>query len=180
MDAQLVMTVIAKDRPGLVEQLSRAVAENGGNWLESRMSHLGGQFAGILRVSVPTGGAEKLTAALRGLESLGMRVTLQPDEPAAVTSAAAVRRAELSLVGQDRPGIVRQISQAFARHGVNVEDLSTECSSAPMTGERLFHATAEVGLPPGCSIGELQSELERIAADLMVDVKLHEIAAASA
>jgi glycine cleavage system regulatory protein len=92
-----------------------------------------------------------------------------------VGEGAGGRRAELSLMGQDRPGIVRQISEALARRGVNVEELITECSSAPMTGEILFHARAEVEIPGNCSIAELRGEFEKIASDLMVDIKLHEI-----
>lgn len=173
MDTQFVMTVMAQDRPGLVESLARVVAENGGNWLESRMAHLGGQFAGILRVSAPAGTADKLLASLRSLESAGLKIHVEADRTK--VKATAGLRAELSLVGQDRPGIVRQISQALARHGVNVEELSTSCSSAPMTGESLFHTTAEIGLPETCSIAQLRAEFETIASDLMVDIKLREI-----
>lgn len=172
MDNQFVMTIIAKDRPGLVESLSRTVADHQGNWLESRMAHLGGQFAGILRASVPAGSAEKFLAALRGLESSGIKINVTADA-ADVTPSG--RRAALGLVGQDRPGIVRQIAQALARNGINVEELSTETSSAPMTGETLFHTQAEIQLPQSCSISELRAEMEKIASDLMVDIKLHEL-----
>ncbi len=172
MDSQFVMTVIAKDRPGLVESLSRLVAEHQGNWLESRMAHLGGQFAGILRVSVPTASSETFLAELRALESSGIKVGITADSVGQRTSG---RRAALSLVGHDRPGIVRQISQALARNGVNVEDLSTQTSSAPMTGETLFHTHAEIQLPESCSIAQLRAEMEKIASDLMVDIKLQEL-----
>jgi glycine cleavage system regulatory protein len=174
MDTQFVMTVIAKDRPGLVESLARTLADHKGNWLESRMAHLGGQFAGILRASVPADSAEKFRAALRSMESSGIKIGLTVD-PAGAPPVAG-RRAALSLVGQDRPGIVRQIAQTLARNSVNVEELTTETSSAPMTGETLFHTEAEIQLPDGCSISELRAEMEKIASDLMVDVKLHELA----
>jgi glycine cleavage system regulatory protein len=172
MDSQFVMTVIAKDRPGVVDSLSRIVAEHQGNWLESRMAHLGGQFAGILRASVPAGSAENFLGALRALEGSGIKVNVTSD---AATAPQPGRRAKLSLVGQDRPGIVRQIAQALARNGVNVEELSTETSSAPMTGETLFHTDAEIQLPDGGSIAQLRAEMEKIASDLMVDLKLHEL-----
>lgn len=172
MDSQFVMTIIAKDRPGLVDSLSRTVADHNGNWLESRMAHLGGQFAGILRASIPAASAEKFLAALRGLESSGIKINVTADAAAAPHSG---RRAKLSLVGQDRPGIVRQIAQALARNGVNVEELSTETSSAPMTGETLFHTDAEIQLPENGSIPQLRAEMEKIASDLMVDIKLHEL-----
>src|SRR5687768_8460256 len=149
MDTQFVMTVIAPDRPGLVESLSRIVADHQGNWLESHMAHLGGQFAGILRASVPAESSEKFLAALRALESSGIKINVTAD---AATKSTSGRRAELSLVGQDRPGIVRQIAEALARNGVNVEELSTETSSAPMTGETLFHTQAEIHLPESSSL----------------------------
>ena len=173
MDAPLVITVVARDRPGLVESLAAAIAKHGGNWLESRMSRLGGQFAGILRLTVPEAEREKLLTALGSLQAGGLKLAVQADE--AAIPAEAGRFAELKLVGQDRPGIVRQISQAFARSNVNVEELETECTSAPMSGETLFHANAKVRIPAACNTQKLRLELEKIAADLMVDVKLTEI-----
>jgi glycine cleavage system regulatory protein len=175
MDAPLVITVVAKDRPGLVEALASAVSENGGNWLESRMSRLGGQFAGILRVAIPSAERDKLAAALQSLQAGGLKLIVQEDEARPGTLARGGRFAELTLVGQDRPGIVRQISQAFARGNVNVEELETECSSAPMSGEMLFHARARVYIPGDCDLAALRAELEKVAVDLMVDVKLTEL-----
>jgi glycine cleavage system regulatory protein len=173
MDALLVITVIAMDRPGLVESLAGVIARHEGNWLESRMARLGGQFAGILRVEVPESQRERLLAGLDSLAAEGLKLTIQPDQAGKDTETG--RAAELSLVGQDRPGIVRQISEAFARSNVNVEELETECTSAAMSGEALFQARARVRIPVGCDTGRLRSELEKVAADLMVDLKLTEL-----
>lgn len=177
MEVPLVITIIAQDRPGLVESLAGAIARHGGNWLESRMSRLGGQFAGIVRASLPDSAREKLIGELKGLEASGIKFSVQSDAaPAAAGTGALV---ELNLIGQDRPGIVRQISQALAQRDVNVEDLSTECSSAPMSGENLFHARAKLKIPASCSLETLRSELEKIASDLMVDLTLREIPASA-
>ena len=67
MQRMLVMTVIGPDRTGLVDSVAGLVAEHGGNWLESRMSRLGGHFAGILRVEVPSEKEPALVAALKRL-----------------------------------------------------------------------------------------------------------------
>ncbi len=170
MNQSLVMTFIGPDRPGLVGTLATIVADNGGNWVESRMSHLAGQFAGILRVEVAEEDAVALHAALAALENEGFRMT-------AVAEAAEAPKSgsdwvELELLGQDRPGIVREIARALAEKGVNVEELETECLSAPMSGERLFKATARLQVPEGLSFDEMKAELERIGADMMVDVRL--------
>lgn len=169
MESNFVITLVAADRPGIVEAVARAVSELGGNWLESRMSRLGGQFAGILRISLPAEAREKLLEALRQFEAEGwqLQVVASPPGEAHATS----RQAVLQLLGQDRPGIVRQISQALARHGVNVEEFSSQLVSAPMSGEPLFQAEARVSIPAHCTLAILQGELEKIAADLMVDAK---------
>ncbi len=171
----LVMTVIGPDRPGLVELLAASVAEHGGNWLESRMCRLGGQFAGIVRVEIAAEKTEPLTAALRTLESRGLRIVTQAEtaSPAKSTGTLAV----LQLVGQDRPGILHQISRILSAHLVNVEELSSERVSAPMDGTMLFQAKASVLLPPSVSLPALRADLERIAADLMVDLELSPSAA---
>ena len=166
MPVPLVMTVIAPDRTGLVESIARAVADQGGNWLESRMCRLGGEFAGILRIEVP---AEKKSALLGALQKIqGLNVTVRADE--SKFAPAAARQTKLELVGHDRPGIVREISAALARAGVNVEEFSSEIASAPMSGEPLFKAAARLQLPEGCDLNALKKDLEKIAADLLVDI----------
>jgi glycine cleavage system regulatory protein len=164
------MTVIGPDQPGIVQKIATRVVDKGGNWLESRMGHLGGQFAGILRVEVEKKNEAALIEALRGLEAEGLRVVVHSggeDGPAA--GGLTVR---LELVGQDRPGILRQISGVLANHRVNVEELASERVSAPMGDGTLFQARATIRMPEGLDLNSLRTELEKIAADLMVDVKL--------
>ena len=169
MQTQLVLTLIGQDRPGLVEALASTVADHGGNWLESRMCHLGGEFAGILRVELAAEREAALIAALGNLHAQGLQVVVRPDRLAAPAASAG---ATIEIVGQDRPGIVKQISKALAQHRVNVEDLHTERSSAPMSGEMLFQASITVALPPGCELSGLRRELEKIATDLMVEIRI--------
>ena len=174
MQIPLVLTVIGRDRTGLVESLAGAVAQHEGNWLESRMCRLGGQFAGILRLRVPREREAALRAALAALEAQGLSLVVLADQE---TADHEERRAQLELVGQDRPGIVLEITRVLAATGVNVEELTTECVSAPMSGEPLFRAETHLRLPPNCDVTALRGALEKIAADLMVDFKLAEVPA---
>ncbi|MEK7675333.1 MAG: ACT domain-containing protein [Verrucomicrobiota bacterium] len=170
MHVSLVMTIIGQDRPGLVESVASLIADHGGNWLESRMSHLGGQFAGILRVQLPGEQEEALVRALKSLETKGLSIVVIAEQPKPAAGAEPLTL--LEIVGQDRPGIVRQISLALASHGVNVEELDTECHSAPMSGETLFQAQAKLRIPASCNTAELRLDLEKIAADLIVDISI--------
>lgn len=166
----IVMTIIGPDRPGLVQLVASRVADGGGNWLESRMCHLGGQFAGLVRIEVPTEKAVGLCAALEGLQSEGLRVAV--DLGGGAASGVAGTAASLDLVGQDRPGILRAVTGVLAAHRVNVEELSSEVVSAPMGGGNLFQARARVLVPSGTTLEQVRVELEKIATDLMVDVRL--------
>src|SRR5678810_207149 len=118
MLATLVMTVIGADRPGLVKMVATRVADHAGNWLESRMCRLGGQFAGILRVEVAKERRDELVSSLRALESDGLRVLIHADDGAVVgVTLPGGSLATVELVGNDRPGILRSISGVFAAHG---------------------------------------------------------------
>jgi glycine cleavage system regulatory protein len=175
MQRMLVMTVIGPDRTGLVDSIASLVTEHGGNWLESRMSRLGGHFAGILRVEVPPEKEPLLVAALQKLESRGLAVVVHADE--LKTPSPTARLSLLEIVGQDRPGIVRLISHALAGFGVNVEELHTECASAAMSGETLFKARATLSIPESCDTAQIRQQLERIAEDLIVEISLAELPA---
>jgi glycine cleavage system regulatory protein len=179
--SDLVLTLLGPDRPGLVEAVADTIAAHGGNWLESRMAHLAGRFAGILRVELPADRLAALTAALGKLEARGLRITATPapEAPLATatsdSSAAAgppPRAMTLDLVGLDRPGLVREVSRLLAQRGINVEELTTDRSSAPMSGEMMFRAQARIHVPAAVDVGQVRAGLERLAGDLMVEIKL--------
>ncbi len=170
----LVLTVIGPDRPGLVESIASTVARHDGSWVESRMSRLGGQFAGILRATVPPDRSAELFRALMQLERGGLRVVVQPEVKALASEEAPLRRVDLELLGADRPGIVQSVTSALAQRGVNVEELETQCVDAPMSGELLFKAKATLSLPSGLDLADLRGRLEAIAADMMVDLTFGE------
>lgn len=165
-----VLTVLGQDRPGLVEALATVVAAHGGNWLESRMARLANKFAGVLLVDVPDDRAAAFTEGVTALRTQGLTVVLERADAAGRTASRASYRLELE--GQDRPGIVREVSSALARLGVSVDELETSWRSAPMTAETLFAARAELHLPEGVSAGDVRRALEAIAQDLMVDVEV--------
>lgn len=166
----LVLTLLGPDRPGLVEAVADVIAGNGGNWLESRMAHLAGKFAGVLRADVPADKVDGVIQALRKLESRGLKIVAEA--AGAAGEPADQRPMNLEVVGLDRPGIVREISQLLAQQGVNVEELTTDRSSAPMSGEMMFHARARVHIPARADLARLRSGLERLANDLVVEIRL--------
>lgn len=171
--AYVVLTILGEDRPGLVEALSDVIAAHGGNWLESRMARLAGKFAGVLRASVPESSTHALTSALQELEAHGLHLIVEWDTREAVVQQ--YRWLQMDLIGTDHPGIIRDISRCLAMRGINIAELHTEYGSAPMSGEMLFKATAQLQVPLELSIPDLQEELENLAQTLMVDMALEDI-----
>lgn len=163
----LVLTIIGNDRTGLVEALAAEIAQVGGNWEESRMSRLAGQFAGILLVTVESAKTDALVASLRALDATGLQITVRP---AAQPPASPNKRVTLEVTGQDRPGIVRDLARVLAERSVNVEKLESEVASAPMSGELMFTARIRASVPEGVDLGDLRKRLEALAGELMVDL----------
>lgn len=167
----LVLTLLGPDRPGLVERLSQVLVDNEGNWVESRMAQLAGQFAGILRVDLPATRVAAFKAACNALGKEGLQVLLV-DAHDTPKDVPARRILKLEVVGQDRPGIVREISQALVQSGINVEELNTGVESAPMSAEMLFFAKARLAVPVELSTERLKKILEPLGNELMVDIAL--------
>jgi len=167
--ASVILSVIGSDRPGLTQALAGTVLAAGGNWLESHLSRLGGLYVGSVRVELPADGVAGLASAVRAVDAQGLEVRIAP----AVESPGAVGAAlQFGLVGQDRPGIVRQVTAVLSGLDVNIETFDTKISAEPHSGAPLFHMAARLRLPPGLRASEVQAALEEISAEIMVDISL--------
>ena len=173
----LVLTLIGPDRPGIVDSVSETVAAHGGNWLDSRMAHLAGKFAGVLCVEVDEAHVDALEEALTRLEVSGLRVVVERSDS---TETPHQRVMHIELLGLDRPGLVHEISSLLASHRVNVEELATDRTTAAHSGDRMFRADLRVLLPEGVEPSDIRDGLERLAADLMVEIRLGDAAEAVA
>ncbi|PIW25799.1 MAG: hypothetical protein COW30_18320 [Rhodospirillales bacterium CG15_BIG_FIL_POST_REV_8_21_14_020_66_15] len=172
MPKTLILTFIADDRPGLVKRVSQTVAESGGNWLDSRMAHLAGKFAGVAEIEIAESAIAQLDANLRALDTEGFQLVI---EEAAGVAAPNGTMFEIELLGPDHPGILREIAHCLAERGVSVEDLETEIREAPHSGGTLFHARARVRAPEGLDDADLKDSLEILAGTLMVDIMVGKI-----
>lgn len=172
MKSYLIMTVLGSDRPGLVSSLADTVARHGGNWLESRMARLAGQFAGIVRIECPTDAVEELLTELHtpGAPAIpGLSVQAVRE---AVAESAPRRTLIVDVMGNDRPGIVRELSAAIAHAGGNVEELVTGLESAPMSGHPMFRAHGVISIPLDAETSALTTAIESLGGDLTVDVSV--------
>ena len=166
----LVITVIGTDRAGLVSALAGVVADHEGNWTRSQLAELAGAFAGIVVVEVPDARVAAFTAAALAID--GLEVVVQGGQEAATPTA---RQVTLEVLGNDRPGLVRELSAVFTEHGLSIEELETGTYDAPMAGGRLFEALLVVPVVPGTDAAALRADLEKLAMELMVDITVEDL-----
>lgn len=162
-----IVSYIGEDRPGLVEELSAIIARHRGNWLESRMANLAGQFTGVVRLSVASESADALEQDIRAAQKEGVILTLTRAEP---VGNSGQQRLLIKVVGADRPGIIKELAAQLTRLNVNVEDLQTDVRAAAMAGEPIFEAIVEVSTTDLLDQDRLRDELESLSDDLIVEV----------
>jgi glycine cleavage system regulatory protein len=165
----IVFTFLGNDKPGLVEQLATTVNSVGGNWLESNLAYMAGKFAGIVRVSIATENANDLEKLLLQHNSTTLTVTVDNCEQAV---EASVHHGKLSVIGNDRSGIVEEVTKALASHGINIQELQSRVSSAPMTATPLFEAEICFQVSAQTKADAVTTELDDIADKLDIDVSL--------
>jgi len=167
MTDYLVLTVIADDREGIVEQISQTISHHGGNWMESSMARLAGKFAGILLVEVEPAKHADLEQALGELSVHGIKIIVEQSAPSAENEAEV---SCIEIVANDRPGIVGEISALLASHSVSLISLETFCGSTPMSAGMMFYAHTYLQLPSGMTGDQLTDILESLSDDLMVEI----------
>lgn len=163
----MVLSIIGKDQPGLVNDVAKAVSNSDGNWLRSSFCQLSGQFAGFVEIILPAEHHNKLVADCHALSSL--QITLLPAR-SEQTNADATKKIKIVVTGNDRKGIVSDVTGALKTFDINIIELETNCKSAPNWGSPLFTATIGIQLSDSIETSKLKDAIENIADDLMVDI----------
>jgi len=166
---KIIITVFAKDRPGIIRSLSDTVLASKGNWLESSLSRLCGQFTGIVHIAIESGNKATLVSALDALTNDGIEVTVQNAE-GVKTDDIEVNGLQILVEANDRPGIIKEIAEALTAENVNVDNIDTEIESASMAGYPIFRAHLFLAMPEDLSEDDLEDILEGVSDDVMVSI----------
>jgi glycine cleavage system regulatory protein len=164
----LIVTVMGPDRPGIVSLLAALVQRHGANWAASRLARLAGEFAGMIHLEVPHENADRLADALRGLEASGLHVVIARSDSTAV--ASGLRGVALQLVGDDRVGIVSELTRILVESGISIEQLQTEIVDGKTAAR--FKVEARLLVPLGMSSDTRRGRLEALATEMKLDIAL--------
>ena len=163
----LILTIVGSDRPGLVAAVADVVDAHGGNWENSQLAELAGVFAGVVQVSAPDDRAGQLTSALQDLDGLTVAAHAGTD-----AAGSATQPVSLQILGNDHPGIVREISTVLSAHQLSIDDMTTTTRDAAMAGGRLFEASVTAEVPASADLDALRRDLEHLASEIQVDITL--------
>tara|TARA_B110000263_G_scaffold235528_1_gene234062 strand:- start:3054 stop:3560 length:507 start_codon:yes stop_codon:yes gene_type:complete len=164
----LIITAIGSDRPGIVSELSGIISTHGGNVEESRMSRLGSDFAIIMLVSVSTDWEESLEVALQSINDLTIST-----KPTKIRELGDNKKYQINLNGADNEGIVKVLSKYLAENSINILEMETHISQAPISGTPLFNLNASVSIPNDVEEKGIQSDLSQISQKLGVEIELN-------
>lgn len=168
MTISVILTVVARDRPGLTQALADAVHGAGGNWHEGKLSRLGGQYVGAVLIEIEEAATAGLEAALRAIDAGTLSVALVN----AAGQAPEGHMLSMELVGADRPGIVREVTGVLAHLGVSIDEFETEVTDGAWSGERIFRTRASLIVPRAVDPDAVIGALEAISGEIMVDLSV--------
>jgi glycine cleavage system transcriptional repressor len=167
-DHYLVISALGKDRPGIVNTLSKAAFDCGCNLTDSRMAVLGGEFALILLIH---GSQTAITEMERRLPALERELTLT-----IIAKPTALRVAEqhwlpyrVRVMTIDNPGIVQAVTEFFSTRKINIEEMETGTYPAPLTGATLFSLQMTVAVPASAAINTLREDFVDFCENLNLD-----------
>ncbi|MDD1784336.1 ACT domain-containing protein [Enterovibrio sp. ZSDZ35] len=167
---QLVITLIGTDRPGLVETLSDTVFQHQGSWQASSLSKLAGKFAGIIQVDIKEEDATGLSTALTNIPNLDVLIADAARQPEPDTTTHT-----LTVTGNDRPGIIQEVTREIAKFGININSLETNAQSAANSGGVIFTADFDLDVANNLSLEAIGEALEGLSDDLIVEFDVNDI-----
>ncbi len=170
---ELVLAVIGRDRAGVVASLADVVRFHEGNWKRSELAEIAGTFAGVVVVEVGDDRVDELLTNLLILRDQGLHVTAQQvEEPLAAPEVDEVR---LRLTGQDRPGVVHQVSAAISEAGVSISRLGTVTDLPGTDGGRRFEITAQLSVPVGTDLDAVLDAIGEVAVNLGIALDVDDL-----
>ena len=172
MSTNIVFTLTGTDRIGIVEEVTGLLLDLGANVETSRMARLGGEFAILMLVSMPSEQLAQLDQDVRQLVSEGYKVTTSQTGQTYAEAHAGWLPFQIEVHGADHEGIIHQMAHYLSQSGISIEAMETETTSAPVSGSPLFSMIARVIVPPGLSSQDWAAALEEVGYHLNVEVKV--------
>lgn len=172
MRTNIVFTLTGTDRIGIVDEVTELLLDLDGNIETSRMARLGGAFAILMLVSMPSEQLANLDKNIETLTAQGYKVTTDQIEQTYAETHLGWLPYQIKVHGADHEGIIHQIAHLLSQRGINIESLEAGTAHAPISGTPLFTMTARVVVPPNLHDQNWIAALEDEGHHLNVDIEV--------
>ena len=166
----MILFLVGKDRPGIVDEVSTLLYENGANIEDSRMATMGGCFSIMTLFSCTSGQLAAIEKGVKDLEADGFETSLHKAENPCDFPSRAELPFKIEVMAMDHPGIVQKVVHILNNHGVNIQSLDTRVTRAPLSGTPIFDLNLEAGIPVEQSIAKVKEELNALASEMNLDL----------
>jgi glycine cleavage system transcriptional repressor len=170
MTKYFILLSSGKDRPGIVDDISTLLFDEGANIEDSRMAVMGGCFSSMTLFSCTPEQVKAIREGLENLRGLGLEAHLHPAEDPAGGPALAGLPLKFEMTAMDHPGIVQRVVRMLRKNDVNIESLETQVTGAPLSGAPLFDLRLEAKVPADKSIGKVKEQLSDLAGEMNLDL----------
>lgn len=171
MSKNLVLTLTGHDKVGLVDYVTNVLVKHHGNVEASRMAHLGGEFAMLMLVAVPDQELAGIESDFRELRGEGYQLSLALTEDDSKKHAGWIPY-QIEVTGADHEGIIHEVSHHLASQNINIENMDSYTSPAPMSGAPLFTLKGVIVVPPQLHFHTWSDAFEEVCDKLNVNVKI--------
>lgn len=170
MKKYMILFLLGKDRPGIVDDVSSILFQKGANIEDSRMASMGGCFSIMILLSFNAGQLEAIKVGVNELGKLGFETSLHEAEDPTATPREATLPLKLDVTAMDHPGIVQKVVHILRHHNINIISLDTQVTRAPLSGAPLFDLYLEAEVPVEKPIAKVKEELMGLAAEINLDL----------
>ncbi len=172
MLTNFVLTLTGPDRIGIVDEVTGLLYRLGANVENSRMARLGGEFAVLMLVTMPSEPFDRVNEGLESLLTQGYKVTTTEVGRPSFSSHPGWLPYRIEVQGADHEGIIHEVAHYLSSRGINIESADSESGPAPTSGSPLFSMSARVLIPPALSGTEWKAGLEEIGVRLNLDIRV--------
>jgi glycine cleavage system regulatory protein len=168
---ELVLTIIGRDRAGVVAELADVVRFHEANWKRSELAEISGTFAGVVVVDVDDEQADELLANLLILRQQGLHITAEQIE--APVEAPDAQQVRLRFTGDDRPGILHEISTTISGFGISISRMGSALDTSGDVDQ--FEITTHLVVPADVDLDAVLDAVTTLAGNLGIDLHVEDL-----
>jgi glycine cleavage system regulatory protein len=166
MNTQFMATIAGEDRPDLLKILAAKTHALEGRWLNSKISRLEGQIAGIIKIDIPSANLFALKTDFNSIPNF--HVSTSEVKLVAITECDQL---QLKIEANDRPGIISDIMHFLDDKGVTIEHMENHRFGVIGLGTTVFIAELSLMVPVDLGKDMLIEELEKLSSDFRIEAE---------